>query len=134
MRGKSDWATMDRTPSDTIFALASAPGRAGIAVMRVSGPKARDCVKLLTEHDIPKPRRAALRRVVDRDGEVIDQALMLWFPAPASVTGEDVAEFHVHGGRAIIEALGRELGAMAFAALPRQVSSPAVRWRTASSI
>ena len=104
---------MHRMPSDTIFALASAPGRAGIAVMRVSGPKAGDCVKLLTGKDIPQPRRAVLRRLADRDGQAIDQALVLWFSAPASLTGEDVAEFHVHGGGAVIEALGRELGAMA---------------------
>ncbi len=105
---------MDRTSRDTIFALASAPGRGGVAVMRASGPKARDCVKVLTGHDIPQPRRAVLRRLADRGGEVIDQALVLWFPAPASLTGEDVVEFHIHGGRAIIEALGRELSAMAF--------------------
>ncbi len=87
----------------TIFALATAPGRAAIAVIRVSGPAAGDTIRHLTGRDLPAARQAVLRRLHDhRSGDVIDQALTLWFPAPATVTGEDVAEFHVHGGRAVV--------------------------------
>jgi tRNA modification GTPase len=87
----------------TIFALASAPGRAGVAVVRISGPQASDCIRALAG-PLPAPRQAVLRRLAHRGAE-IDQALLLWFPAPRSFTGEDVAEFHLHGGRAIREAL-----------------------------
>ncbi len=88
---------------DSIFALASAPGRAGVAVVRASGPQVRDAVAALAG-DVPPPRRAVLRRLVFAGAE-LDRALLLWFPAPRSFTGEDVAEFHIHGGRAIREAL-----------------------------
>jgi tRNA modification GTPase len=97
---------------DTIFALASAPGRSGVAVLRVSGLAAGDCIKSLTGRDIPKVRHAVLRTLKARDGRVIDQGLVLWFAAPSSLTGEDVAEFQVHGGRAIVDALGMELAAL----------------------
>jgi tRNA modification GTPase len=96
---------------DTIFALASAAGRAGVAVFRVSGPNAGDCVKHLTEQEIPPSHRAVLRPLRGRHG-AIDEALVLWFEGPASLTGEDVAEFQVHGGRAIAEALAAELAAL----------------------
>jgi len=96
---------------DTIFALASAVGRAGVAVFRVSGPKAGECVNLLTRQDIPPSHRAVVRKLRGRS-EVIDEALVLWFEGPASLTGEDVAEFQVHGGRAIVEALAAELGSI----------------------
>ncbi len=87
----------------TIFALATAPGRAAIAVIRVSGPAAGETVRQLSGKDPPAAGRAVLRRLQDgRSGDLIDQALVLWFPGPASVTGEDVAEFHVHGGRAVV--------------------------------
>ena len=87
----------------TIFALATAPGRAAIAVIRVSGPAAGETVRQITDGDLPVARQAVLRRLQDRrSGVLIDQALVLWFPAPATVTGEDVAEFHVHGGRAVV--------------------------------
>ncbi len=97
---------------DTIFALASAPGRAGVALVRVSGPAAGNCIKSLTNKDILEERRAVRRALRTRGGELIDQVLVLWFAAPASLTGEDVAEFHLHGGRAILEALTAELLAM----------------------
>ena len=90
-------------PSPSIFALASHPGRAGVAVVRVSGSVAGDCVRALAGA-LPPPRQAVLRRLAYQ-GVEIDQALLLWFPAPHSFTGEDVAEFHIHGGRAIREAL-----------------------------
>jgi tRNA modification GTPase len=97
---------------ETIFALASAPGRAGIAVVRLSGPMAREAVKALTGQDVPLPRQAVLRRFRDGAGGEIDRGLLIWFAAPASFTGEDVAEFHLHGGRAIIEALAAALAAL----------------------
>ena len=100
---------MDR--GDTIFALASAAGRAGVAVFRVSGPNAGACIKHLTGQEIPPSHRAVLRTLRGRQG-AIDEALVLWFEGPASLTGEDVAEFQVHGGRAIAEALSAELGAL----------------------
>jgi tRNA modification GTPase len=93
----------------TIFALSSAPGRAGIAVLRVSGPLAGAALTSLTQQAVPWPRRATLRRLVEA-GEEIDQALVVWFPAGSSFTGEDVAEFHVHGGRAVVEAVLGALG------------------------
>jgi tRNA modification GTPase len=96
---------------DTIFALASAPGRAGVAVVRVSGEAARRIVESLTGKQIPPARRAVLRRL-DHAGAEVDQALVLWFPAPASFTGEDIAEFHIHGGRAAREALFTALAAL----------------------
>ena len=94
---------------DTIFALASAPGRAGVALIRVSGPAAGFCVKALSRKQIPAPRRAEVRTLKGGDGGPIDRAVVLWFPAPASLTGEDVAEFHVHGGRAIIDGVATAL-------------------------
>jgi tRNA modification GTPase len=87
----------------TIFALASAPGRAGLAVVRVSGPRAGAALKALAGA-LPPPRYASLRKI-SWQGVVLDEALLLWFPAPASFTGEDVSEFHIHGGRAVREAL-----------------------------
>ncbi len=90
--------------ADTIFALASAPGRAGVAVVRVSGNAAQHSVQQLTGRPLPPARQAVLRTLA-HGGAEIDRALLLWFPAPASFTGEDVAEFHIHGGRAVREAL-----------------------------
>ncbi len=99
----------------TIYALSSAPGRAAVAVIRVSGPAAGVAVEALTGRARPEPRVAALRVLTDPDGGGrLDRALVLWFPGPASATGEDMAEFHVHGGRAVVrgvlEALSRAPG------------------------
>jgi tRNA modification GTPase len=100
--------------ADTIFAPASAPGRSAIAVIRLSGPACADVCRRLTKRRPPAPRRAALRRLCDpATGEPIDHGLVLWFPGPASATGEDVLELHVHGGRAVIAGL-----LMALASLP----------------
>lgn len=96
--------------SPAIFALASAPGRAGVAVVRLSGPGAGAIAQTLAGA-LPPPRQAVLRRLA-YDGREIDHALLLWFPAPASFTGEDVAEFHIHGGRAVREALFSALSAL----------------------
>jgi tRNA modification GTPase len=94
-------------PADTIFALASGAGRAGVAVFRVSGEDAGLVFeKICAPATTPAPRTASLRAITDpRTGETIDHALVLWFPAPDSYTGENVAEFHLHGGRAILNAL-----------------------------
>ena len=89
---------------DTIFALSSGHGRAGVAVIRVSGPQAGDALRVLTGADLPPARVATLRELSD-GGQPIDQALVLWFPAPGSFTGEDSAEFHVHGGRAVADSV-----------------------------
>jgi tRNA modification GTPase len=87
----------------TIFAPATAPGRGGVAIVRVSGPLAGTALTALTGRPLPAPRMATfVRLTVSETGEFLDQGLVLWFPAPHSFTGEDVAEFHVHGGRAVI--------------------------------
>jgi len=88
--------------TDTIFALATAPGRAAVAVLRVSGPEAMRALRSLTSR-APSPRRAAVRVLRAADGTILDRALVLWFPAPASFTGEDCAELHLHGGAAVID-------------------------------
>ncbi|MBI3506246.1 MAG: tRNA uridine-5-carboxymethylaminomethyl(34) synthesis GTPase MnmE [Proteobacteria bacterium] len=98
----------------TIFAPASAAGKAGVAVVRVSGPLAGPALAALAGR-VPEARIATRARLVDpADGAPIDDALVLWFPGPASFTGEDVAEFHIHGSRAtlaaLIDALGRQPG------------------------
>lgn len=91
--------------SDTIFALSSGAGKAGIAVIRVSGPGAGTALQALTRKSLPAARRAVLRALSDAQGELIDRGLVLWFPGPRSETGEDMAEFHVHGGRAVVAAM-----------------------------
>ena len=98
---------------DTIFALSSGGGRAAIAVVRVSGPAAAEALTRIGGAPLPGPRRAALRRFCDPAKDApIDQGLALWFPGPASVTGEDMAEFHVHGGPAVLAALWDALAAI----------------------
>ena len=92
---------MSASLRETIFALSSGRGPAAIAVVRISGDRAGEALKTLTGR-IPAARQAALVRVRGPDGEVIDQALALWFPAPHSETGEDVAELQLHGGRAVV--------------------------------
>lgn len=89
---------------DTIYALASGRGRAGVAVIRISGPRALNTLLGLTGLKSAEPRRAFLRELRD-EAKLIDQALVIAFPAPASFTGEDCAEIHCHGGPAIIEAI-----------------------------
>lgn len=97
--------------SDTIFALSSGPLPAGIAVIRMSGPGVRFGLETLVE-SVPESRVAGVRAIRDPDGGVIDRGLVLFFPGPASFTGEDVAEFHVHGGRAVVAALLSALSAL----------------------
>lgn len=98
---------------DTIFATATAPGRAGVAMVRLSGPGSFAALCALLGSDPPPPRRAALRTLRNpADGEPIDHALVLCFPAPASMTGEDVAELQVHGSRAVLAELLAVLAAL----------------------
>jgi tRNA modification GTPase len=96
--------------TDTIYAPATAAGRAAVAVVRLSGPKTAGAVGALAGR-LPAARRASLRRLTGADGEPIDEALVLWFPAPGSYTGEDSAEIHVHGGPAVVGALLAALSA-----------------------
>lgn len=95
--------------TDTIFALSSGAPPAAIGVVRVSGPGAGNALRSLTG-SIPEPRRAGTARLIDGEGEEIDHALVLWMPGPGTATGEDIAEFHVHGGRAVVLALEKALG------------------------
>ena len=95
---------------DTIFALATPPGRGAIAIIRLSGPGVEDALSALGAGGLT-PRLAALR-TLRHDGEMVDQALVLRFPGPNSYTGEDSAELHLHGGRAVIEAASRALIAL----------------------
>jgi len=96
--------------SDTIFALSSGRPPAAIAVVRISGPGARFALETILGR-VPEPRRASLARLKDpNSGEVIDEALALWFPGPHSETGEDVVELQIHGGRAVIAAVLDVLG------------------------
>jgi len=96
---------------DTIFALATAPGRAAVAVMRVSGPGAGACLDQLCGSR-PPPRRASVRLLADPEsGEALDQALVIWSPGPASFTGDDVVELQLHGGPAIVDAVADALAA-----------------------
>ncbi len=88
--------------TDTIFALATAPGRAAVAVVRLSGPDARAILCAVGAGAL-KSRTAALRTLTNAQGETLDRALVLWFPGPASYTGEDCGELHVHGGVAVVE-------------------------------
>ncbi|MEJ0011341.1 MAG: tRNA uridine-5-carboxymethylaminomethyl(34) synthesis GTPase MnmE [Bauldia sp.] len=97
--------------ADTIFALSSGPPPAGVAIIRISGPGVRFGLETLID-SIPEPRRASLHSIRGADGNTVDKGLVLFFPAPASFTGEDVAEFHVHGGRAVVAALLATLEAL----------------------
>ncbi len=95
----------------TIFALSSGRPPAAIALVRVSGPRAGEALRKIAGV-LPPPRRARLAELKTASGEVIDRALVLWFPAPKSETGEDVAEFHIHGGRAVLSLLINALEAI----------------------
>jgi tRNA modification GTPase len=97
--------------TDTIFALASGAGQAAIAVLRLSGPRSAAVATALCGR-FPPPRTAGLRRLRDDAGTTLDRALVLWFPGPDSYTGEDSAEFHLHGGRAVIDGVADALAAL----------------------
>ncbi|AHB47435.1 tRNA modification GTPase TrmE [Hyphomicrobium nitrativorans NL23] len=96
---------MTSQPEPTIFALASAPGRAGVAVVRISGTGAGRVLDFMAAPR-PEPRRAVGRAIRHPEGgTVLDRGVVLWFPSPKSFTGEDVVELHLHGGRAVVQAV-----------------------------
>ena len=94
----------------TIYALSSGPGISGVAIIRISGADASKAITLLTGKPLPPPRIASLRKINNiNNSELIDEGIIIWFPGPESYTGEDMAEIHVHGGKAIVLALQNEL-------------------------
>ena len=94
----------------TIFALSSGPGISGVAIIRISGSETSNVIKLLTGKETPKPRMATLRKVNNiNTSELIDEGIIIWFPGPESYTGEDMAEIHIHGGKAVILAVQNEI-------------------------
>lgn len=95
----------------TIFAVSSGSPPAAIGVIRVSGPGAGEALRRLAGREI-EPRRASLAKLRSASGDMLDEALVLWFPGPATATGEDLAEFHCHGGRAVLAAVSAALGAI----------------------
>ena len=94
----------------TIYALSTGPGISGVAIIRVSGKETSKIIMLLTKSKLPEPRVATLRNITKINSlELIDEGIILWFPGPDSYTGEDMAEFHVHGSKAVIEELQTSL-------------------------
>ena len=94
----------------TIYALASGSGISGVAVIRVSGDNVKRVIKLLTGKELPSPRVATHRKINNiNTSELIDEGITIWFPGPESYTGEDMAEFHVHGGKAVILAIQNQI-------------------------
>ena len=94
----------------TIYALSTGPGVSGVAIIRISGNEASNVIKSLTGKQIPTPRIATLRKINNiNTSELIDEGIILWFPGPESYTGEDMAEIHVHGGKAVVLAVQNEI-------------------------
>ena len=94
----------------TIYALSTGPGVSGVAIVRISGPEASNVIESLTSKEIPNPRTATLRKInYINTSELIDEGIIIWFPGPESYTGEDMAEIHVHGGKAVVLALQKEI-------------------------
>ena len=94
----------------TIYALSTGPGISGVAIVRISGAEASNVIKSLTGKEIPKPREATLRKINNiNTSELIDEGIIIWFPSPESYTGEDMAEIHIHGSKAVILALQNEI-------------------------
>ncbi|MGL4445997.1 MAG: tRNA uridine-5-carboxymethylaminomethyl(34) synthesis GTPase MnmE, partial [Alsobacter sp.] len=99
---------------DTIFALATPRGRAAVAIVRISGAGSRFALETMAG-GVPAARRASLRQLRDpASGDLLDHAIVIWFPSPNSFTGEDMAELHVHGGRAVFEGVLAVLSALGF--------------------
>ena len=95
----------------TIFALSSGSPPAAIAVLRISGPASSEALRTLAGR-LPPPRRAVTASLRDAQGALLDRALVLWLPGPTTATGEDCAELHLHGGRAVVRAVEEALGAL----------------------
>ena len=90
----------------TIYALSTGPGVSGVAIVRVSGKETAEVIKKLTKSNLPTPRIATLKKINNiNTSELIDEGIIIWFPGPQSYTGEDMAEFHIHGSKAVIEAV-----------------------------
>ena len=90
----------------TIYALSTGPGVSGVAIIRISGPNASEVIKTLTKGNLPTPRLATLRKISNIEAsELIDEGIIIWFPGPESYTGEDMAEIHIHGGKAVVLSL-----------------------------
>jgi len=99
---------MSNIVNDTIFAEATAPGKAGVAVIRISGPQAQDIARSRC-HDLPDERTMAVRAIRSVHGDVLDHGLVVWFAEKRSFTGEDIVEFHVHGSRAVVQSVLADL-------------------------
>ncbi len=98
----------------TIYALSTGPGISGIAIIRVSGEDTKKVIELLTNAAIPEPRVATLRKINKiNTSDLIDEGIILWFPGPESYTGEDMVEFHIHGSKAVIDALHASISKVA---------------------
>ena len=94
----------------TIYALSTGPGVSGLAVIRISGKDTRVAINKITRKTLPKPRTAVLRKFNKiTNNQLIDEGILLWFPGPESYTGEDMAEFHIHGSRAVINEIQNSL-------------------------
>ena len=94
----------------TIYALSTGPGVSGVAIVRVSGSESSMVIKQLTGKEVPTPRVATLRKINNiNTSELIDEGIIIWFPGPESYTGEDMAEIHVHGGKAVVLAVQNEI-------------------------
>ena len=94
----------------TIYALSTGPGISGVAIIRISGSEASNVIKSLTGKEMPQPRMATLRKINNiNTSELIDEGIILWFPGPESYTGEDMAEIHVHGGKAVVLSVQNEI-------------------------
>ena len=90
----------------TIYALSTGPGISGIAIIRASGTEVKKIIQLLTNKPLPSPRVATIRKINKiNTSELIDEGIVLWFPGPGSYTGEDLVEFHIHGSKAVSDAL-----------------------------
>ena len=90
----------------TIYALSSGPGLSGVAVIRISGEITKEVLQSITMGSFPKPRVASLRKIINfKSKELIDECIVLWFPGPNSYTGEDMAEIHAHGSKAVIQSI-----------------------------
>ena len=94
----------------TIYALSTGPGVSGVAIVRISGPEASNVIESLTSKEIPRPITATLRKInYINTSELIDEGIIIWFPGPESYTGEDMAEIHVHGGKAVVLTVQNEI-------------------------
>ena len=93
----------------TIYALSTGPGISGLAVIRVSGPDTKSVIKYLTKRSLPDEKKATVRKFIKQNDDLIDEGILIWFEGPRSYTGEDMAEFQVHGSKAVIETMQKSI-------------------------